>query len=63
VTPLDGARPIPSISATLFGDDEFSLREISPEAWLASAPSGARQGNWMGGGRSERAAGGSVRVS
>ena len=37
LTPLDGARLISSISATLFGYDEFILREISPEAWLASA--------------------------
>jgi hypothetical protein len=37
LTPLDGARMISSITATLFGYDEFILREISPEAWLASA--------------------------
>ena len=37
LTPLDGARLISSISATLFGYDEFILREISPETWLASA--------------------------
>jgi hypothetical protein len=36
LTPLDGARLISSISATLFGYDEFILREISPETWLAS---------------------------
>ena len=30
---------ISSITATLFGYDEFILREISPETWLASAPS------------------------
>jgi hypothetical protein len=35
LTPLDGARLISSISATLFGYDEFILREISPETWLA----------------------------
>jgi hypothetical protein len=39
LTPLDGARVISSITATLFGYDEFILREISPETWLASAPS------------------------
>ena len=39
LTPLDGARVISSISATLFGYDEFILREISPESWLASTPS------------------------
>ena len=39
LTPLDGARLISSISATLFGYDEFILREISPENWLASASS------------------------
>ena len=38
LTPLDGARLISSITATLFGYDEFILREISPEKWLASAP-------------------------
>jgi hypothetical protein len=38
LTPLDGARLISSISGTLFGYDEFILREISPEAWLAAAP-------------------------
>jgi len=39
LTPLDGARLISSIAATLFGYDEFILREISPETWLASTPS------------------------
>jgi len=38
LTPLDGARVISSIAATLFGYDEFILREISPETLLA-APS------------------------
>jgi hypothetical protein len=38
LTPLDGARLISSITATLFGYDEFILREISPETWLASSP-------------------------
>jgi hypothetical protein len=38
LTPLDGARLISSITATLFGYDEFILREMSPETWLASAP-------------------------
>lgn len=36
LTPLDGARLISSITATLFGYDEFILREISPETLLAS---------------------------
>jgi hypothetical protein len=36
LTPLDGARVISSIAATLFGYDEFILREISPETLLAS---------------------------
>jgi hypothetical protein len=36
VTPLDGARLISSIAATLFGYDEFILREISPETMLAA---------------------------
>ena len=42
--PLDGARLISSITATLFGYDEFILREISPETLLASplADSGKR---------------------
>ena len=38
LTPLDGARLISSITATLFGYDEFILREISPESWLAATP-------------------------
>jgi hypothetical protein len=38
LTPLDGARLISSITASLFGYDEFILREISPETWLASTP-------------------------
>ena len=36
LTPLDGARVISSIAATLFGYDEFILREISPESLLAA---------------------------
>jgi hypothetical protein len=39
LTPLDVARLVSSITASLFGYDEFILREISPEMWLASAPS------------------------
>ena len=35
--PLDGARVISSITATLFGYDEFILREVSPESLLATA--------------------------
>jgi hypothetical protein len=42
VTPLDGARVISSITATLFGYDEFILREISAESLLATTP-GARR--------------------
>ncbi len=38
LTPLDGARLISSITAALFGYDEFILREISPESWLATTP-------------------------
>ena len=38
LTPLDGARLISSITATLFGYDEFILREISAESWLATTP-------------------------
>jgi hypothetical protein len=38
LTPLDGARVISSITASLFGYDEFILREISPETLLASTP-------------------------
>jgi hypothetical protein len=40
LTPLDGARVISAIAATLFGYDEFILREISPETLLAA---GARR--------------------
>ena len=36
VSPLDGARVISSITATLFGYDEFILREISAESLLAT---------------------------
>jgi hypothetical protein len=36
LTPLDGARVISSIAATLFGYDEFILREISPATLLAA---------------------------
>ena len=38
LTPLDGARQVSSISATLFGYDEFILREVSPETLLATTP-------------------------
>ena len=38
LTPLDGARLVSSIAATLFGYDEFILRQISPETLLASTP-------------------------
>ena len=37
LTPLDGARVISSITATLFGYDEFILREVSAESLLATA--------------------------
>ena len=39
LTPLDGARLISSITATLFGYDEFILREFSPETLLAGPAS------------------------
>jgi len=39
LTPLDVARTISAVAATLFGYDEFILREISPEMLLATAPS------------------------
>jgi hypothetical protein len=42
LTPLDGARVTSSAAATLFGYDEFILREVSPETLLA-ASSGRRQ--------------------
>jgi hypothetical protein len=42
VTPLDGARVISSITATLFGYDEFILREISAESLLATTPTQRR---------------------
>jgi hypothetical protein len=38
VAPLDGARVISSITATLFGYDEFILREVSAESLLATTP-------------------------
>ena len=38
LTPLDGARVISSITATLFGYDEFILREMSAESLLATSP-------------------------
>ena len=37
LTPLDGARLISSITATLFGYDEFILREFSPETLLTGS--------------------------
>jgi hypothetical protein len=37
LTPLDGARVISAIAATLFGYDEFILREISPETLAAGS--------------------------
>jgi hypothetical protein len=42
VSPLDGARVISSITATLFGYDEFILREISAESLLATTPATRR---------------------
>jgi len=39
LTPLDGARLISSITATLFGYDEFILREFSPETLLTGPTS------------------------
>ena len=42
LTPLDGARLISSITATLFGYDEFILREISPETFLATTSTARR---------------------
>jgi hypothetical protein len=42
LTPLDGARTISSVTATLFGYDEFILREFSPETLLAATPSSRR---------------------
>ena len=38
LSPLDGARVISSITATLFGYDEFILREVSAESLLAATP-------------------------
>ena len=42
LSPLDGARLISSITATLFGYDEFILREFSPEALLTLGDSARR---------------------
>ena len=39
LTPLDGARLISAITASLFGYDEFILREFSPETLLAGPSS------------------------
>src|SRR5438477_12061251 len=39
LTPLDGARTIYAVAATMFGYDEVILGEISPEKVLASTPS------------------------
>jgi hypothetical protein len=36
LTPLDGARRISSIAATLFGYDEFVLHELLPETLLST---------------------------
>ena len=47
LTPLDGARVISSITATLFGYDEFILREISPDVarlGAGAAPLNRRRG-------------------
>ncbi len=38
LSPLDGARVISSITATLFGYDEFIMREFSAESLLATTP-------------------------
>ena len=38
LTPLDGARTISSLTAALFGYDEFILREVSPESLQATTP-------------------------
>ncbi len=43
LTPLDGARVISAIAATLFGYDEFILREISPETLLAASATTPRR--------------------
>jgi hypothetical protein len=43
LTPLDGARVISAIAATLFGYDEFILREVSPETMLASSSPSQRR--------------------
>jgi hypothetical protein len=42
LTPLEGARVISSITASLFGYDEFILREFSPEALLAPSAADRR---------------------
>lgn len=42
LTTLDGARLISSITATLFGYDEFILREFSAESLLATTPASRR---------------------
>ena len=42
LSPLEGARLISSITATLFGYDEFILREFSPEALLTAGDAARR---------------------
>lgn len=55
VSPLDGVRVISSITATLFGYDEFILREISAESLVANDADGAALGQLAKlGGREER---------
>ncbi|HYA08417.1 MAG TPA: hypothetical protein VEG24_02435 [Gaiellaceae bacterium] len=39
LTPLEGARRISTIAATLFGYDEFVLHELLPETLYATAAS------------------------
>ena len=50
LSPLDGARVISSITATLFGYDEFILREISAESLLATRRHAAEQRATLEGG-------------
>jgi hypothetical protein len=53
LTPLDGAGPISAVAATLFGYDEFILREISRRRCSRQRQAGASSGRHWARGRGE----------
>ncbi len=53
LTPLDGARPISAVAATLFGYDEFILREILRRRCSRQRQAGASSGRHWARGRGE----------